>query len=163
MGEVTIIDKDGSTPAQIMALQAMMLAAEGTTTDFDDVTTHHWAPGCYGREIFMAEGTVVVGKIHKHAHLNILLQGEVTVSTEFGNERFSAPRVWVSEPGTKRAVYNHTDTRWMTIHPTDETDLEVIEEHDIAPTYEDYTLFVEETKRLSGPEPQENTICHGEQ
>lgn len=117
-----------------------------------DKLTHHFAPGCYGREIFMPAGSTVVGKIHKHAHLNVLLEGRVTVATPTGKETFDAPRVWVSEPGTKRAVYNHTDVRWITFHPTDETDLEKIEEHVIAPSFQSYDKFIEQQRTLIAQE-----------
>lgn len=100
--------------------------------------THHFAPGAYGREIMLPADTLVVGKIHRHAHLNMLMQGTVSVATEQGVETFSAPRVFVSAPGTKRVVYAHVDTIWVTVHVTAETDLEKIEGEIIAPTYEAY-------------------------
>lgn len=103
--------------------------------------THHFAPGAYGREIFIPQGMLVVGKIHKHAHLNILSQGHVLVYTEQGPEEFSAPRTWVSEPGTKRVVYAVSDVRWTTVHVTTETNLAVIEEFVIAKTYDEYEQF----------------------
>ena len=49
-----------------------------------------------------------------------------------------------SLPGTKRAVYAHPDVVWTTIHLTNETDLDKIEAEVIAPTYQDYQLFIEE-------------------
>lgn len=102
---------------------------------------HHFAPGAYGREIFIPQGMMVVGKIHKHAHLNVLSQGHVLVYTEDGPEEFSAPRTWVSSPGTKRVVYAVTDVVWTTIHVTEETDLEAIEDFVIAKTFEEYEEF----------------------
>jgi hypothetical protein len=107
----------------------------GLDPTFDAPVTNHFAPGLYGREIFMAAGNCVVGKIHKHAHLNVLIEGHVVVVTEEGREEFHAPRVWVSTPGTKRAVHCITNTRWLTCHPTEETDLEKIEAEVIAPDY----------------------------
>lgn len=103
---------------------------------------HVFAPGAYARTIFIPAGTVIVGKIHKHQHLNILSKGDVTVVTEGGGrESFSGPLTMVSPPGTKRAVYALTDTVWTTIHLTNETDLDKIEEEVIAKTYEDYEQF----------------------
>ncbi|NOT96233.1 MAG: hypothetical protein HOP00_07980 [Nitrospira sp.] len=103
--------------------------------------THHFAPGAYGREIHIPAGMLVVGKIHKHAHVNILSQGHVLVYTEYGPESFQAPRTWVSEPGTKRVVYAVSDVVWTTIHVTSETNLEVIEDIVIAKSYEEYEAF----------------------
>lgn len=72
-------------------------------------------------------GTVATGKVHKTLHLNILSQGDVSVLTEDGMKRIQAPCTIVSPPGTKRAVYAHTDVVWTTIHGTHETDLEKLE------------------------------------
>lgn len=118
---------------------------QSTVCDLPEVDCplqHVFAPGAYARTIFIPAGTVIVGKIHKHQHLNILSKGEVTVFTEGGGkEELSGPLTMVSPPGTKRAVYAHTDTVWTTIHLTEETDLDKIEAHVIAPTYEDYERF----------------------
>ena len=89
---------------------------------------HVFAPGAYARTIFVPKGTVIVGKIHKHAHLNILSQGCASVMTEAGGvQHLEGPYTMVSPPGTKRGVFAHTDLVWTTIHLTDETDLDKIE------------------------------------
>ena len=106
---------------------------------------HTFAPGVYVRTIFIPAGTVLVGKIHKHRHANVLSMGKVTVLTESGGvEDLEGPVTMVSEPGTKRAVYAHTDTVWTTIHPTDKTDLEEIEEETIVKTFGEYEQFVKQ-------------------
>jgi hypothetical protein len=99
---------------------------------------HHFAPGAYGREIFIPKGTLLVGKIHKHAHLNMLMKGKVSVLTEEGPKVLEAPLTMVSPAGTKRAVYTHEDTVWVTVHLTKETDLEKIEDEIIAKSYEEF-------------------------
>tara|TARA_R110000851_G_scaffold29319_3_gene80819 strand:- start:148 stop:564 length:417 start_codon:yes stop_codon:yes gene_type:complete len=99
---------------------------------------HHFAPGLYARELFMAAGDTLIGKIHKHAHLNILLEGTVVVDTEFGRQHMTGPHIWVSVPYTKRAIYNQTDTRWITFHPTTLTDLDEIEAEVVAESYDNH-------------------------
>ena len=42
---------------------------------------HHFAPGAYGREMTLPAGLVVVGKIHKHAHINVISKGRLQVFT----------------------------------------------------------------------------------
>ena len=121
----------------VLSLQGVMSEME----QIDCPVTHHFAPGVYCREIFMPAGAVVVGKIHKHAHMNIISKGRVVVSTEFGKAEFVAPYSFVSEPGTKRAVCVLEDCIWTTIHPTDETDLQKIEDHVIAKTFDEYDEF----------------------
>lgn len=100
--------------------------------------THHFAPGAYGREMILPKGSLVVGKIHKHAHLNFVMKGRVTVGTEEGVRTIVAPAVFVSQPGTKRVVYAHDETVWVTVHVTTSTNLEEIEEQVIAKTFVEY-------------------------
>lgn len=95
--------------------------------------THHFADGIYGRELFIPAGTVLTGKIHRHSTLNLLIQGDITVTTPEGMRRIQAPAVFVSEPGTKKAGYAHTDTIWVNVHPTKITDLAAIEAKFIVP------------------------------
>lgn len=118
-------------------------AAAADLPPVDCPLQHSFIDGVYVRTIFIPAGTVIVGKIHKHSHANILSQGEVSVFTEGGGlQRLSGPLTMVSEPGTKRAVYAHTDTTWTTIHATEERDLEEIERYVIAETYQDYEQFL---------------------
>ena len=101
--------------------------------------THEFADGVYVRTIFIPKGTIIVGKIHRHAHPNFLMKGEVTVVTENGGvQRLKAPVSMISGAGTKRVVFTHEDTVWTTIHVTEETDLEKIEEAVIAKTFEEF-------------------------
>jgi len=99
---------------------------------------HTFAPGAYARQIFIPEGSLVVGKIHKHAHLNLLMLGQAVVATEDGIVTYTAPYVFTSLPGTKRVVVAVHDVIWVTVHLTEQTDLAKIEEEIIAPSYAEY-------------------------
>jgi len=106
---------------------------------------HTFAPGAYAREIFLPKGCIVVGKIHKHAHLNIVSRGRVTVVTEFGPreiDAMQAPVTFTSDAGSKRALYCHEDTVWTTIHLVQSTDLAEIEREIIAPDYAELDAFM---------------------
>ena len=94
---------------------------------------HHFAPGVYMRQMDAAGGTLVVSKMHRTEHMNILLKGSLTVATEDGIQLMTAPCVLKSMPGTKRIGYFHEDSSWITIHPTSDTDLEKIEQQVIVP------------------------------
>lgn len=96
-------------------------------------TEHFFLPGVYCRSVFRPADTLIVGKIHKKSHLYIVASGEVTVIGNGVKERIIGPRVIVSAPGTKRAVYSHTEATCMTVHRTDETDLDKIEAELIEP------------------------------
>jgi len=103
----------------------------------NDNVRHIFAPGVYAREITINAGEFIVGKLHKTSHINIISEGDISVKTEFGTNRYKAPYTFVSQVGTKRVVFAHEKTIWTTIHPTEETDLEKIEDHVIAKTYDE--------------------------
>lgn len=126
--------------SNILELQATL----ALYPQIDPPLKHHFAEGSYGREIFIPAGSMVIGKIHRHSHVNVISMGRVFVATEFDSEVLQAPYTFVSKPGTKRAVYALTDTIWTTIHVTPETDLQKIEDEVIAPDFETY----ERDKRL---------------
>ena len=101
----------------------------------DSMLTHYFSPvidefGCavYGRQMFIPKDTLIVGKIHKHSHLNVILKGKILVTTEFGKECLEAPHVFVSKFGTKRAVRSLEDTLWLTIHLTRHNSEEDVDE-----------------------------------
>jgi len=116
---------------------------------------HTFADGVYVREITIPKGILLVGKIHRHSHPNFLMSGEVTVITESGGiERLKAPQSIISPPGTKRIVYTHEDTVWITVHVTEEKDLEKIEDYVIAPSYDEF----ENIKTIKSDEENINHI-----
>lgn len=111
---------------------------------------HHHSYGVYGRELRVPADAVIVGHIHKFESLNVLLEGEMTVMTEAGPQRVGPGFLVVSPPGTKRAAYAHTACRWLTVHGTHETDLDLIERQFIVHTEQEYLAFVESQKLLEG-------------
>lgn len=102
---------------------------------------HFFSPGVYAREVTIPPGTVLTGKIHKHAHLNIISKGDITVLTEDGLRRITAPFTMISVAGTKRVGFAHEETVWTTIHATEETDLAKIEAQFIAQDHDEYLEF----------------------
>jgi hypothetical protein len=123
----------------IVGLEQKMLAHLATTGEEQPPCPlkHVFAPGAYAREIFIPKHTLVVGKIHKHSHLNMLMKGKVSVLTEEGPKILEAPMTMVSPAGTKRVVFTHEDTVWTTVHLTNETDVEKIETEIIAKDYDE--------------------------
>lgn len=125
--------------SKILHLQESMKELPSTLGDC--TLRHIFAPGLYAREMFIPKGTVIVGKIHKHAHVNTISKGRCSVMTEFGPTEIEAPHTFVSEPGTKRVVVALEDVIWTTYHPSDETDLEKLEDQIIAKSYEEIGLL----------------------
>lgn len=120
--------------AAIVLLEGSMLGQAQTECPL----RHHFSPGLYGREIFMPAGTCVVGKIHRHAHINTVSKGRCLVYTEHGTELLEAGDTFISQPGTKRAVFVIEDTLWTTTHanPTNSQDIPWLEDQIIAPSFD---------------------------
>jgi len=119
----------------IITLQNAILEMDENLGEDPFPLTHHFAPGIYAREIFIPGGYVIIGKIHKHNHFIIFLDGDVTIVSEKGKEHITKPGIMISPMGIKRAVYANKDSRIITIHPTEETDLDKIEDEVIAKDY----------------------------
>lgn len=102
---------------------------------------NYFSQGVYARELTIPKGCVLTGEIHKYTQLNILSKGDLTVITEEGTRRITAPFTVVSPPGTKRAAYAHEDSVWTTIHGTNETDVDKIRAYFIAENINDYLTF----------------------
>jgi hypothetical protein len=139
----------------VLAVQdeiARLIASGAVESTLEDCTLkHYFTPkdekyGCsaYAREMLIPKGTLIIGKIHRHQHLNFISQGKVIVFTEFGRKYLTAPCTFVSEVGLKRAVLAEEDTLWTTVHLTEfqsEAELDKIEQEVIAPSYADLGLL----------------------
>ena len=102
--------------------------------------THRFAPGVYLREIFMPKGSIVIGKIHKTEHFNVIIKGSCVVYTVEGREEYTAPATFVSKAGVQKVVLMRDDCQWQTIHVTDETNIDAIEKEVIAESYDQFEL-----------------------
>lgn len=90
--------------------------------------THRFAPGVYIREIKMPADTIVIGKVHKTEHFNILIRGSCIIVHDNGvREELRAPYTFVSKPEVQKVLYITEDMIWQTVHVTDETNLQRLE------------------------------------
>jgi len=122
---------------KLMALEAQMAALPQHVFP----TRHFQANGLYAREIVIAKGVLLTGKIHKFSQINTISQGDISVMTEDGIKRLQAPCTFVSPAGIKRAGYAHEDTIWTTYCGTEETDLEKLDDALTVTTFEAYIEF----------------------
>ncbi len=165
MTEQAIEVLPGARRETIAAFQAVLEPLE----QVDCPLTHTFAPGMYAREILLPADIFIVGKIHKHAHLNIVTRGLVTVVTEFGRRLIDArerPVTFTSDAGTKRALYVHEETVWTTIHAVHSTDLAEIEREIIAPDFQELDDFLaRECRELASAHVREGRVSlrHGSQ
>jgi len=94
--------------------------------------THQFINGLYVRMVHMPAGMVVTTKIHKVRHPFFVMFGKCRVMTEEGTVEIHAPYQGVTEPGTKRLIHVLEDCVWYTVHATDKTTPEEVEEEVIA-------------------------------
>mgnify|MGYP003147364294 FL=1 len=98
---------------------------------------HTFVGGCYVREIYNPADQLLITKIHKKEHPFFLMKGEMSILTEEGIQNIKAPYQGVTKPGTKRAIYTHEECIFITVHATDNTTIEDVEEEVICTKYED--------------------------
>lgn len=94
---------------------------------YEPKTNHYFHAGMYCREVWRAAGVLVVGKVHKKEHFYMIVSGSVLITTDSGVERVVGPKLILSKPGTKRAVFSETDALCMTFHRTDSTTVDEAE------------------------------------
>ena len=110
-------------------------------------TEHYFSGGMYCRKLWRPAGTVIVGKVHKAAHFFICVSGCIVAWSETGMRRLAPGDVIESQPGTKRVTYAVEDSIGMTVHKTDNTELDAIEAELIEP---DCEALYDSHNRLKG-------------
>ena len=111
---------------------------------------HTFVDDGYMREIFLPKGMIFVTKIHKKTHPYFIMKGDVSVLTEKGIIRLQGPFSGITKAGTKRVIYTHEDTVWITVHATKETDLAKIEEEIIAKDFDELDNVLDVQNLLGG-------------
>jgi hypothetical protein len=61
----------------------------------------------------------------------------MSILTEEGIQHIRAPYQGITKPGTKRAIYTHEECVFITVHATDSTSIEDIEDEVVCTKYED--------------------------
>lgn len=149
--------KEFKLPVSKEEVRAFILEVESRMSEvpgakFEDECAplkHTFADGCYIREITMPKGMLLTSKIHKKKHPYFILKGDVSVMTDEGVVRIKAPFYGITMPGTKRILYMHEETVWVTVHVTDSRDFKEIEEQIIAKTFDDILPTYEEVLKLT--------------
>lgn len=111
----------------------MLVSEFGKLPQVECPLRHYFAPGVYIREISMPARSVVIGKIHKTEHFNIIHRGQVSLISDDGTREVLGPSTFVSKAGVQKVLYIHEETVWTTVHVTDERDLDKLEELLIEP------------------------------
>ena len=86
----------------------------------------------------------------------------MSIFSQDGIERISAPYHGITQAGTKRAIYTHTECVFVTVHATDKLNIEDIEEEVIAKSCDDVKLLppnIEQGESLIS-QLQEKVVWH---
>jgi len=118
------INRGGLAGVSLMGIERVMLRLPQEECEL----RHDFAPGVYMRSIRVGGGVFVLGHAHKTEHLNILVSGRASIYMDGSVVTMSAPSTFVSKPGARKLFFFHEDSVFSTIHPTDETDTEALEE-----------------------------------
>jgi len=128
--------------AEISDLKQHMLrsVASGDLIRVDPPVENYHTPELYARRIHsIPAGTTIVTKVHKSEHISVALQGHCTVVDQDGNKtEVIAPAVFVTKPGTYRAIYAHDEVSWLTVHACKAQDMQTIEDELVCDSSEEY-------------------------
>lgn len=128
-------------------------ALEGTSTG-DDVDLlqpvgHRFADGLYIREWEAPPDMVTVSAIHNQSNPIFLMEGDVTVLTENGADRLSAPWYTITAAGTQRILYTHTKTKFITVHRSDLLDADSMRDELTFGHYDDVVRDYPEVEQIA--------------
>lgn len=120
--------------AAIVALQRHLESLSGEKLELP--IEHEFTAGLYLRRLRIPKGTLLVGKIHKQACVNVVESGDISVLTETGSKRITAGFTIISPANLQKVGYAHEDTIFTNIFRTDETDPAKLEKELIWESYE---------------------------
>jgi len=119
------IDTSGMTYRQITEVVEYCLLRGNNIVDELPIREFVFG-GMYAREMTIPAGVALTGKIHNEDHFCIVSQGDISVITDNGYQRITAPAIFETKAGIKKLGYAHTDTVFTTIHATELTDKDEI-------------------------------------
>ena len=126
---------EGFLPSErdkVHLLESVMLEMPNQV-DTEKLTEHHFSDGIYLRSLFMPAGMVAVGRIHRHQTMNVLVYGEIQITTDEGIKTITGPTVFNTKPGTKKVAHAITDCLLYNIHATRLTNVNDIQSKFIVP------------------------------
>lgn len=83
---------------------------------------HRYSGGIYAREIIIPADTFITGRVYKDDHFDVMVYGDVTVTSDDGRKRLTGFNISNGNQGKKRAGYTHAETKWITFCSSEEMD-----------------------------------------
>ena len=111
---------------------------------------HQFINGLYVRMVRLPAGMTFTTKIHKVEHPFFLMSGKCRVMTEEGVVEMVGPMMGVTPPGTKRLMHIEEEVVWYTVHRTDKTNPQDVEEEVIAKDFKEFEFTQEQLGEVKG-------------
>jgi hypothetical protein len=118
-----------------------------TLPQVDCPLEHYYLPGVCFRVMRLKAGTSLTGKIHKHEHIAVLLEGTLRLADDEHAFIITAPWVGMGKAGVKRLGYAETDCVFANILSTDITDPDELEREMVVDTFDEFEQFLLENDR----------------
>ena len=119
---VSIMEKACDTDKHVQ--REKIQTAENIMMNYPQVemlVNHLFHGDMYLREITIPKDTLLTGRIHKFDHFDIMLSGDVSVSSDDGTlKRLTGLNIMKGLAGKKRIGYAHEETHWITVHSAQE-------------------------------------------
>jgi cupin superfamily acireductone dioxygenase involved in methionine salvage len=131
-------------PVGVKRIETLRYAMEeavkrGIMEEFKPPVDHLFCSGLYARRNYVKAGVTVVTKVHAKEHVCIVLYGKCHVYDQDGKRKIvQGPDMFITKPGTQRAIYCETDTSWINVHVSATDSVDVIEEEIFNDTFADY-------------------------
>ncbi len=109
---------------------------------------HQFINGLYVRMVRLPAGMTFTTKIHKVEHPFFLMSGKCRVMTEEGVVEMVGPMMGVTPPGTKRLMHIEEEVVWYTVHRTDKTNPQDVEEEVIAKDFKEFEYTEEQLLKI---------------
>ena len=98
---------------------------------------HKFTHGQYVRRMDASAGQLIDTKIHMQEHPFFLMMGSMSILTDKGIQRIKAPYQGITKPGTRRLMYIHEDSIFITVHATDKTTVDEVLEDIVVSEYKE--------------------------
>jgi len=117
VSEINNIIANVSGPIAERAVREKIEALESEWSKLPQVeipVVHRFSGGIYAREIIIPADTFLTGKIYKDDHFDVMVYGDITVTSDDGRKRLTGFNIFPGKRGKKRAGYAHSETKWIT-------------------------------------------------
>lgn len=132
----------------LMDFEKVLLSAD-ESRKIDLPIKHYHANGVYCREMTIYKDVELSGAIHKYDHICILSLGQIEVFDEHeGLRTITAPHIWTSKAGVKRAIRAIEHSIMINCHKCDEVEEDKIWSVLVSNSYDDYALFLQQQNKL---------------